>query len=76
MKENEMTPNLLKNWTIETLWDGSVVLHGEIYNDTKKRFKDGTHIRTSRLRCIDFEVDEAETMNTIYVLERKNGVRW
>lgn len=66
-----MTPNLLKNWTVENRWDGNVVLCGEIYNDEKGRFEDGTNIRTSRVLFIDFENRVARTQNAIYNLEER-----
>ena len=66
-----MTPNLLKNWTVETYWDGNVVIRGEIYNDEKGRFEDGTKIRTSRVLFIDFENRVARTRNSIYNLEER-----
>ena len=74
MNAIEMTPNLLKNWTIENFWDGSVVLYGEIYNDEKNRFSDGSHIRTSRVRYIDFEQGVVQTKNSTYHLA-KRGIR-
>lgn len=70
-----MIPNLLKNWTVVTWWDGSVVIRGEIYNDTKGRFKDGTYIHTSRVLFIDFENRVARTLNSIYHLEEREVYR-
>ena len=72
MKEAELKPNLLKNWTIENYWDGSVVIYGEIYNDTKNRFSNGTHIRTSRVHYIDFVEGIAKTKNSTYNLEKRS----
>ena len=71
MKETELKPNLLKNWKIEPYWDGNIVIYGEIYNDTKKRFADGSHIRTSRVEKIDFGLGIVETKNSIYNLEKR-----
>ena len=65
-----MKDNLLKNWSIHRMYDGSYVLMGEIYNDAKERFKDGTHVRTSPLREINFACGYADTMNTRYTLGR------
>ena len=39
-------------------------LSGNAVND--ERFPDGAYIRTSKLLRIDFEKNEAETLNTIY----------
>ena len=66
MKETELKPNFLKNWKIEMFWDGCIVLYGEIYNDAKGRFADGTHIRTSRVEYIDFVDGVAKTKNSTY----------
>lgn len=64
--------NVLKNWSIDHFWDGSVVIYGEIYNDSKNRFQDGTQIRTSRVRRIDFEEGIVETRNSTYILEKRS----
>ena len=72
MSELELKQNLLKNWSIETFWDGSVVIYGEIYNDTKNRFSDGTHIRTSRVQYIDFVESVVKTKNSTYNLEKRS----
>lgn len=71
VKETKLKPNLLENWDIRNYWDGSIVIYGEIYNDTKKRFSDGTHIRTSRLHYIDFVERIAKTQNSIYNLGKR-----
>jgi hypothetical protein len=68
-----MIPNLLKNWTIERYWNGSVVVRGEIYNDTKNRFPDGTNIRTSSVQYIDFVAGVVRTLNSVYNLEREGA---
>lgn len=68
-----MKYNLLKNWSIHRMYDGRYVLMGEIYNDAKERFKDGTHIRTSPLREINFVGGYADTENTLYTLGRIEG---
>lgn len=65
-----MKGNLLENWSIRRMYDGRYVLMGEIYNDAKERFKDGTHIRTSALREINFVGGYADTKNTRYTLGR------
>ena len=65
-----MKDNLLENWSIHLMYDGRYVLRGEIYNDAKERFKDGTHIHTSALREINFVGGYADTKNTRYALGR------
>lgn len=65
---NEFRPNLIKNWRLQTVYDGFVIC-GEIYNDGKKRFADGTPIYTSRVRLIDFVAKVAMTQNSAYNLE-------
>lgn len=54
----------LKNWYFV---DG--VIFGDIYEDTKGRFKDGAHVRTSRILAITDNV--AQTLNSVYKLENK-----
>lgn len=66
-----MKSNLLRNWKIQQMPDGSYVLVGNIYNDAKERFADGTEIRTAPLRNIDFVGGFADTEHTLYTLERR-----
>lgn len=61
--------NLLKNWDIHRALDGDVVVVGTIYNDAKGRFEDGTIIRTSTVRNVDFVTGILETRNTLYNLD-------
>lgn len=72
MKDTELKENLLKNWEIIRHWDGNIVICGEIYNDTKKRFVDGSCIRTSRVESIDFVSGIVKTKNSIYNLEKRS----
>ena len=67
-----MTYNILMNWNI---WarGNDYILVGEIYNDGKRRFRDGTSIRTSPIREINFTEGYADTMNTRYVLGRRGS---
>ena len=65
---NEIKHNLLKNWCVKNAWDGGVILCGEVYNDAKQRFPDGTPIVTSRVKRIDFVEGIADTKNTRYIL--------
>lgn len=45
---------------------GSKVAIGDIYNDSKNRFKDGTTITTSEIVYIDDELRKIFTQNTVY----------
>ena len=73
MEEIEMIPNLLKNWSVVPCVDGSIVVYGEIYNDTKNRFFDGSRIRTSRVQSIDFVAGVVKTLNSTYNLDMTRG---
>lgn len=63
-----MITNYIKNWRIEKV-RGSVIIFGEIYNDIKKRFADGTKIHTSKILKADFISGLVETLNSVYHLE-------
>ena len=63
-----MQTNLLKNWSIVPINNGCVIT-GEVYNDIKKRWEDGTLIHTSRVLKIDFVNGVVETRNSVYHLE-------
>ena len=63
-----MENNLLKNWELKRVGD-AVVAWGEIYNDVKGRFKDGTYIHTSRIVVADLERGLIQTKNSVYKLE-------
>ena len=63
-----MKENILRNWSIHKTWDGCYILVGNIYNDSKGRFDDGTEVRTSALRSIDFVLGVAYTEHTRYIL--------
>ena len=67
-----MKTNYLKNWYFERRTDGNVVLMGNIYNDIKCRFADGTPIHTSRVLKADFVNGVVETRNSVYHLEMRN----
>ena len=71
-----MEHNLLKNWYITQMSDKSVILYGNIYNDIKRRFADGTPIHTSRVLKADFVNGVVETKNSVYHLEMRadNGI--
>lgn len=62
--------NLLKDWSVYSN-NGRVVLEGIIFNDIKKRFIDGTPIRTSRVLKADFVNGVVETKNSVYHLDLK-----
>ncbi len=66
-----MKTNYLKNWIVVGIPQG-MVIEGEIYNDIKKRFEDGTVIHTSRVLKADFVNGVVETLNSVYHLELKN----
>lgn len=66
-----MKTNYLKNWIVVAIPQG-MVISGEIYNDIKKRFEDGTVIHTSRVLKADFVNGVVETLNSVYHLELKN----
>ena len=63
-----MVTNYIKNWRIQKIGD-SVIIFGEIYNDIKKRFADGTEIHTSKILKADFMNGVVETLNSVYHLE-------
>ena len=67
-----METNFLKNWYITQREDKVVILHGQIYNDIKCRFADGTPIHTSRVLKADFVNGVVETKNSVYHLEMRN----
>jgi hypothetical protein len=60
----------LENWTIIRVHNG-IVLHGEIHDDEKGRFKDGKNIRTSLVVGLNEEENYAQTKNTKYILGNK-----
>ena len=67
----------IENWRLEkdilsSIYPTPYDLYGEIYND--KRFDDGTEIRTSMLKSINFEHMTAETQNTIYRLGKEEVI--
>lgn len=66
-----MKTNYLKNWIVVGIPQG-MVIEGEIYNDIKKRFEDGTVIHTSIVLKADFVNGVVETLNSVYHLELKN----
>ena len=68
-----MKDNLLKNWQIIRVFGTKYVVCGIIYNDTKKRFADGTEIHTSRIEKIDFVNGIVKTKNSIYNLDMPLG---
>jgi hypothetical protein len=46
-------------------------LEGQIYNDPKRRWPNGTWIHTSRVVWIKEEAGLAQTLNTLYLLRNK-----
>lgn len=55
----------LSDWELVCMGDW-FQLRGRVLNDD--RFPDGDRIHTSKVLYVDFEVGEAETMNTEYKL--------
>lgn len=64
-----METNYLRNWRVSHRFDGAVIIWGEVYNDIKGRFADGTEIHTSRVLKADFVNGVVETKNSVYHLE-------
>lgn len=69
-----MKENLLKNWSVQRHPNGHYLIMGDVYNDSKNRFKDGSSILTSKVKNIDFENGKVETQNTVYNLELESEV--
>ena len=73
----------LENWSMSRMMDGcfflnsdanNFKLYGEIYDDSKGRFKDGTHVSTSRLIKFDPVLMIATTQNSTYSLGEMSEV--
>lgn len=78
--ENKEVIGRLENWFIAFWGDGTkdLVVWGDIYDDKRKRFKDGLHIHTSYLIEINEsnmkdvkEGDVIKTKNSYYLLGKK-----
>lgn len=69
MKETELKPNLITEWTLEKRGN-SFVICGFIFNDTKNRFENGMSIHTSKVEQIDFVNGIVKTKNSTYNLGR------
>lgn len=54
------------------------VLYGQIYDDEKERWNDGTNIRTSTIVELDIKNNSAKTLNTKYILGEpsKDYLEW
>jgi hypothetical protein len=63
---------MLNNWRLERTFGGNYCLIGDIYFDSKKRFKDGLTVRTSSIKSIDFDNELAVTKNTTYKLNKED----
>jgi hypothetical protein len=63
----------LEDWMLNIYTDGNKILIGEIHNDEKQRFLDGTTIRTSTILELNLERNYAQTRNTKYELGVING---
>ena len=71
-RSSKMETNYLKNWYITQRSDKRVVIVGDIYNDIKGRFADGTQKQTSRVLKAYFVNGVVETKNSVYHLEIRN----
>ena len=65
-----MKPNLIEDWEIGN-FGGAYVIYGNLFNDEKHRFADGTPIHTSRLQRVDFVNKVAITRNSTYNLGKE-----
>jgi hypothetical protein len=72
VKGAKMEHNLLKKWYILKMSNNAVVICGNIYNDIKGRFSNGTEIQTSRVLKADFVNGVVETKNSVYHLELRS----
>lgn len=68
-----MKENLLKDWYIVS-FEKYILICGNIYNDTKCRWEDGTFIHTSQVVKVDFATGVVEALNTIYNLDLENNI--
>jgi hypothetical protein len=69
--DSEVTAEL-RGWSLVGRWPELVIV-GQVYNDSKKRFVDGRIIRTSVIQCLhtpEGEPDQwfAVTLNSVYKL--------
>ena len=64
---------ILENWYIDLLGN---VLYGNVYFDSKNRFKNGDLIHTSKVLNPETfgELDIIQTRNTKYLLGRKHEI--
>jgi hypothetical protein len=59
----------LHNWFKEYITPDALILWGNVYDDTRHRWPDGTHIHTSRVTNGIFKKgDIIETLNSTYLL--------
>lgn len=58
----------LWNWELIEGRANTYYVRGNIYNDSKERFNDGTSVTTSSLQSIDFITGVVETKNSTYKL--------
>jgi hypothetical protein len=57
----------LRRWWVDNI-GGQIVIHGQIHEDTRRRWPDGHEIRTSSVKSIDMEAGIAVTRNSTYRL--------
>jgi hypothetical protein len=65
-QESHDFTGILENWAWHPVYKKS--LHGNIYEDARGRFPDGTYVITSTLTKLDEENKIAYTLNSTYKL--------
>lgn len=61
----------LENWNLCLSLNGNLLIHGEIHDDEKGRWEDGTIINTSRVVVANFKENYVETLNSRYELGKR-----
>lgn len=70
MADHEVTAEL-RNWLLLGNVEGKRWAIGDIFNDSKNRFKDGTEVRTSSI--VEIKGDIIVTRNSVYRLVGEGG---
>lgn len=72
MSDKQVTGRL-ENWYVHELDDGESCVFGDVFEDSKDRFLDGTFIRTSLVESGDFrEGGRVQTCNSFYALGKQH----
>ncbi len=58
----------LENWSYK---EGDLLVWGNVYDDTKGRFEDGSYIHTSQIVHLDIEGGHVRTLNSLYLLGKR-----